>query len=265
MKRAFVLTLAVSVILSCSAHAGVILKSAANIHGTQQITAKTTLYLARDRMRMESEDSMGGKQVVIFRKDKRLFWVIDPVKGTYTEITKAQLEQMKKQMEEYKRQMEAAMKNMPPEQKAMMKKMMKEQMPSSAPKDLPISYRKVGSGKIGKWYCTKFQGVLNGAKVEDVWVAPFNKLGISLSDLEILNQMGSFFDELYQGSGNSIVGDTKKWEDTFKGFPVKTVSYDNGRVVYEDSLKEVKKTSLPQTLFELPGGLKKEALIPTGR
>lgn len=250
--------------VASSAYAGVILKSESKIYGSQRINAQTTLYLERDRMRMETTDDTGEKEVVIFRKDKQLFWVIDPKKGTYTEITKAQLRQMKRQMDEYKREMEAAMKNMPPEQRAMVEQMMKEQMPT-VPDEPQIDYRKVGSGKVGRWSCTRYQGFSKGRKVEEVWVAPFSKLGIRASDFEILEEMGGFFDEFSQGSSNSLVGDTKKWMYTFNGFPVKTVSYEKGRVVYEDRVVDLRRSSLSQTLFELPRGLKKETLMPTDR
>jgi hypothetical protein len=262
MLRRTLIPMVAILLVASSAYAGVILKSESKIYGSQRINAKTTLYLERDRMRMETTDDTGEKEVVIFRKDKQLFWVIDPKKGTYTEITKAQLRQMKRQMDEYKKEMEAAMKNMPPEQRAMVEQMMKGQMPSAQPQEPEINYRRGGSGKVGLWYCTKYQGFSKGSKVEEVWVTPFDKLGITPSDLKILNQMGNFFDEFYLGSGNSIVGDTEKWKNTFKGFPVKTTSYKHGNVVYEDHLEEVKKTRLSQTLFELARGLRKNTLIP---
>jgi hypothetical protein len=264
MKKAIVATILGVLTLTAAAYAGVALKSQSKILAPYPTNSNTTLYLDNGKLRVESTSSQGEKEIMIFRKDKGLFWVIDPQKGTYTEITREQLRQMRHQMDEYKRQMEAAMKNMPPEQRAMMEQMMKSQMPAE-PQTPKISYRKMGSGRVGRWYCTEYQGFSNGAKVEEVWVTPFSTLGISPSDLDVLKEMGDFFNEFYKGSGNSLVGDTKKWEKVFKGFPVKTKAYENGKVVYEDTVVEVKRTSLPITLFEVPKGLKQETLIPRGR
>ncbi len=262
--KATMITLLLFATLSTCSYAGVVLKSESKISGYTQMNTKTTLYLDRGKLRIETYDSNGDEEITIFRKDKGLFWVIEPKKGTYTEITRAQLRQMRHQMDEYKKQMEAAMKNMPPEQRAMMEQMMRSQMPQE-PVVPKISYKKAGSGRVGRWYCTKYEGYSNGAKVEEVWTAPFSTLGISASDLQVLKEMGDFFNEFYKGSGNSLVGDTEKWEKIFKGFPVKTIAYNKGKITYQDTIVEVKRARLPITLFEVPRGLKKEALMPRGR
>ena len=264
MFKRVAVTMAALWLAASSAWAGVVMKSESMIRGVRPEEVKTTLYLERNKMRMDTTDSRGKTETIIFRQDKQLFWVIDPAKGTYTEVTRAQLRQMKHQMDEYKRQMEEAMKNMPPQQRSMMEKMMKEQMPA-APKEPHVTYRKVGSSKVGRWYCTRYQGFSGGMKVEELCVASFGDVGITPADLKVLEEMGSFFDELTNGGGKSIVKDTKKWKETFKGFPVKSVSYENGRKVYEDRVVESRRTSLPQTLFELPRGLKRESMMPGAR
>ena len=264
-KRITILAFLVAAIVSASAQAGIILKSQSEVHGPEAMTTRTTLYLDKGKMRMEINDSTGEKEIVIFRRDKQVFWAIDPHKGTYTEITKAQLKQMKRQMDDYRRQMEEAMKNMPPEQRAMMEQMMKDQMAAAPPPEPEIEYRRAGGGMVGRWFCTRYEGLSNAIKVEEVWVAPFSKLGISSLDLEVLKEMSSFFEEISPNSGSSLMKDTERWETVFKGFPVKTVSYERGKVVYEDQLVDVQRRSLPQTLFEVPLGMKRETLMPTMR
>ncbi len=263
LRRTVFAAVVAIVVLASTAYAGMIIKSTSKVYGPHQLSAETTLYLGAGKLRMDTTDSSGRKQIVIFRKDKQLFWVINPAKGTYAEITKAQLHQMKQRMEEMKRQMKEAMKNMPPEQRAMMEKMMKERMPSmNQEKAPPVVYRKVGRDRVGAWQCTKYEGVVHGTKTEDVWVTPFSVVKVTPSDLETLKEMGDFFSELSSGTSSSALEDVGKWEKTFKGFPVKNVSYEKGKRVYEDQIEEVKRSTLSQKVFELPQGLRKETLMP---
>ena len=58
--------------------------------------------------------------------------MLDKAKNKYQEIDEQTMDQMAHQMSGAMAQMDAAMKNMPPEQRAMMEKMMKGKMPQAA-------------------------------------------------------------------------------------------------------------------------------------
>ena len=74
------------------------------------------------------------------------------------------MKQLAQQMSGMMAQMQAAMKNMTPEQRAMMEKMMKGKMPQAAAAAPKTVYTAKGSGSVNGFSCTKYEGDLSGEK-----------------------------------------------------------------------------------------------------
>jgi hypothetical protein len=94
-RKAFycaLLTLAVFV-SSLAAGTGVVIVTTQTTAAKPEAKTISKTYLESDRMRMEAQ-AMGGTQIVIYRQDKGLFWIIDPKAKTYMEITKQDFQLM---------------------------------------------------------------------------------------------------------------------------------------------------------------------------
>ncbi|MGH7455880.1 MAG: hypothetical protein ACRENG_31275 [bacterium] len=124
-RKVFFGALFVLAILASSLAAGTGVVIVATHTTTAQPDAKMTnkTYVDSDRMRMEAQ-AMGGTQIVIFRQDKSLFWIIDEKSKTYMEFTKQDFQQMKAKMNEAKTAMDEQTKHLTPEQKQMLQKVM---------------------------------------------------------------------------------------------------------------------------------------------
>jgi hypothetical protein len=242
-------------------YAGVIMTMVDNHSQHPGDQSTNRIYLDKDRVRMEITGSSDNR-VALYRQDKNLFWILDLKEKTYLEFTKADVERMGQQMDGAMKQMEEAMKDMPPEQRAMMEGMMKGKMPASESK---VTFKKVASGQqVGQWTCAQYQGDRNGKKVQDVWTTDWKSLGITESDFTVLMEMSKFWEGLskFATSHFKISGDQAA-EDQYPGVPVKTVDYEDGKAAGSSELQGVQRQDLDAAMFNLPAGFKKEA-IPTG-
>ena len=103
------------------------------MENTDLATNKTTtqvIMMDNTRLRVDADE----KTSMMFLTDggRNRMVILDKAKNTYQEIDEQTMKQMGQQVSGAMAQMEAAMKNMPPEQRAMMEKMMKGKMPQAA-------------------------------------------------------------------------------------------------------------------------------------
>jgi hypothetical protein len=220
------------------------------------------IYVDSDRMRMEAQ-ALGGNQVVIFRQDKGLFWVIDQKAATYMEITKQDLQQMKAKMKETNAMMEERMKNLPPEQKQMMEKMMQgRDMPMGQSAGVKTIYKKAGiSEKVNQWVCAKYEGYRENKKIKEVWTTDWKSLGLTPENFKVMKDLSEFFEEFAKDMASSFdqVG-SEEWEKQqgYSGIPVKTLAFTDGHLRASTEVTEVKQESLDPKLFDLPEKLTKK-------
>jgi hypothetical protein len=218
-------------------------------------TSQNKTYLEKDRVRMEMKGA-ATHQIFIFRQDKELFWFIDNKTSTYSEINKQDLDKMKSALE----QMEEQMKNIPPEKREMVEKMMRGKMPSQPPKP---QYKKVGSGeKVNQWICDKFEGYRDNKKGEDIWTTDPKNLGLTPDDFNVLQEIGKFFEGFGKMASSFYKVGSPDWEkdNGYSGIPIKTITYSGDQVAETMELKEIQHQDISPTLFDLPGGLKKEKI-----
>lgn len=221
-------------------------------------------FVDSDRLRVETQ-SLGANQIVIFRQDKGLFWVISAKDKTYMEITKQDLQAMKAKMSEAKSMMDEKMKDMPPAQREMMEKMMKGRMPMSmGAATIKTTYKKVAAGaKVNQWVCAKYEGYREDKKVKEVWTTDWKSLGLTAETFNLMKNLGEFFEDFAKemAADYDRVG-SEEWEKAqgYAGIPVKTLSYFDGQLRSTTEVTEVKQGELAATLFELPAGLTKKEL-----
>jgi hypothetical protein len=250
---------------SLAAGTGVVIVTTHATAGRPEDKMTNKTYVDSDRMRMEAQ-AMGGTQIVIFRQDKGLFWIIDQKSKTYMEMTKQDFQQMKAKMNEAKAMMDAQMKNMPPEQRQMMEKMMQGRgMPAAQPAGtIKTAYKKTAAGeKVNQWVCAKYEGYREDKKVKEVWTTDWKSLGLTAESFKVMKDLSEFFEDFAKDMASSFdkIG-SEEWEKEqgYAGIPVKTLSYTDGKLRSATEVTEVKQESLPAALFNLPAGLTKKEM-----
>jgi hypothetical protein len=236
--------------------AGMLMVSLQESYGQFKDRLISKAYVEKNHMRVETT----GKNldnIVIYRKDKGVFWFIDNKEKTFMEITKKDMQKMKTKMDEAMRMMEEQMKNMPPEQRKMMENMMKGRMPVQ-PK---TTYKKIASNlKVNQWVCDKYEGYLNGKKTKEIWTTDSRKLGLSQEYLAVMGGLSEFFGEVTKDHESFYKTGSKEWEKEqgYSGIPIKTITYSAGKIKDKTELKEIRRQDFASSLFDLPKGLMKK-------
>jgi len=259
-RLAFVAT---AVLATAPMFAGVKILSENTDLATKKVTTDTIL-LDANRLRLESDD---GKSVMFLTDGGRNRMVmLDKTRNTYQEIDEQTMNQMAQQMSGAMAQMQAQMKNMTPEQRAMMEKMMKGKMPQAAAAAPKTVYTAKGSGSVNGFSCTKYEGVLSGEKEAEVCAALPAQLKLTPGDLQIFEKMKQFSASLTSALASSPVRmnvpTTSGFESGYEGFPIQRVDFDKGQATKRSELKSITRVNFTDADFSLGDAKKVELPIP---
>jgi hypothetical protein len=227
--------------------------------GTTAVTSQVQIEGAR--MRTQSPGPTGSLQTVIFDGTKQVLWIVNPDKKTYSELTKADLDRLGGEMSSAMARMQEQMKNMPPEQRAMVEKMMQGRgmagmgAPPAAQKTV---YRPAGTDTVGKWTCSKYDGYQDGRKTSEVCAVPPETLGFAASDFEVSRQLGEFLGKLMPQNSGRVFSVGSADEQGFSGVPVRQV-FSTAQPPTTVELTGVSRQNFPAATFEVPAGFTKEA------
>jgi hypothetical protein len=220
------------------------------------------IQIAKDRIRAETTGAAGEKQAMVFDGAKQVMWMINYDKKTYSEMTKADVDRLGGQMSDAMTKMQQQMANLPPEQRARIEAMMagRGMAPGAAPK---TEYKKVGTDKVGKWTCDKYEGSRNGQKTAELCTVDPPALGFTAADLEVAHQLQAFFEKVMPpGADNMFRIGTGQGQE-FSGVPVRRVSF--GATPTTSEVTAVSRQSFPDATFAVPDGFQKEASPFAGR
>jgi hypothetical protein len=226
----------------------------------------TQIQIEKTRMRTELDGQNGRKQTMIFDGDAQVMRTIDDANKTYTEMTKADVERMSAQMSGAMAQMQEQMKNMPPEARKRMEAMMQGRGASAAGATAPTEYKKVGTDKVGKWSCDKYEGIRNGEKVSELCTVSPTTLGFAMPDFEVTKQMAEFFSKMAPQGADQMFRVGTPAANGFSGLPVRTVIFRNGAPSITSEITDVSRQNFPDSLFAVPAGYtKREMMAGRGR
>ena len=252
--------------------AGVLMVSTQEFFQGSQQSATTKLRVESDRIRIEM-DGDGRSDVMIFRGDRQVMWMIDHKAKVYREMTKADIGRLGNRASEIRAMMQEQLKNMPPERRQMGEKMMKSKMSGmgGAPQPAKTEYTKVASGQeVNQWTCDKYEGIREGQKRREVWTAAPGQLGLDMSDFKVMQQMGEFFKGFSQFGNEApfrVGSEAAQQEKDYTGVPVRQIFYQGGRPISKTEIKEVRREDFDASLFEIPEGYKKQKMMdmPAGK
>jgi hypothetical protein len=251
-----------AVLATAPLFAGVKIVSETTDLATKKVTTDTIL-LDANRMRLESDD--GRAFMFLTDGGRNRIVMLDKARNTYQEIDQQTMDQMAQQMSGAMAQMDAAMKNMTPEQRAMMEKMMKGKMPQAAAAPPKRVYTAKGSGSVNGFSCTKYEGDKGGQKEAEVCASVSAQLKLTTADLQIFEKMREFSAGLLSSLANSPVKvnvPTGSLESGYEGFPIQRVDFENGQATKRSELKSITRTNFADADFSLGDAKKVEMPIP---
>jgi hypothetical protein len=261
MKKT-VFALALFVLVCPMAWPGVVIEMETKDPGSTDEAPVDTIYAQGEMLRMDPHADRDGSMSVIFRDET--LWVVSHDEKTCQTIDKQGMEELSQQIGGMMKQMEAELAKLPPEQRAMVEEMMKDQMPGGMPgKGAEAPPRRIDVGaveQVGDYSCTLRTLYSGDEKIWEVCAAEEGLPAAASEALEAFGAMARFAEQLresmQQGPFTEMV-DTPFYDmDEIGGFPVRTRMFANGRVTDESILKSMVGKNLDESVFAIPKGYK---------
>jgi hypothetical protein len=256
------LFLCTALLCAATASAGVRIESVTRDIKTQVADGSAQVLLVQDGKIQMNNAKKGGRVIL----SNAIFYVIDDTKKTYIEMDKATMKRTAEQAGAAIRQLQEQMKNMPPEQRAQMEKMLGDKMPGmmSGKKD---TYEARDTGKSDNAEgrkCQLWNLLKNGAVHEELCVVPF----ATLPGKEDFQKTFKELAESFEGMARDFpgAGDSFKARLAVNGYPVRVRSFDGEGKLRgtETVLTRWVEESLPAATFEVPAGYQKKELPHMG-
>lgn len=236
-----------------SALAGVVMNMVTS-DGSGQQTDSSKIFAQSEMIRI---DSIGGENMsMIFRGEE--FLVLSHADKTYFVMDQAMLEQLSSQMNEAMKLMEAQLAQVPPEQRAMVEKMMQGQMQNMMPMEPPPLPR-VETGGASSWLnysCTQYTVYSGSDKTQEICAASADQIEGSDEVIGAFQNMAAFITKMSESMPGPMASGMAQsptgMMDQIDGFPVHTLHYENGRLVREVSLDSITPQSLDESMFSAP-------------
>lgn len=213
-------------------------------------------------------DETGG---MIYRGDSGEMIALDHADRSYYVLDEESMQRMGEQLSGAMKQMQEALEAMPPEQRAMAEKMMKQHMPQemSEPRRPPASLYATGrEDTVNGFDCDYYEVRRDERKVRELCVTPWAEIPGGRGVAESLLGMAGFFEHMAstisEETGIAVMGDQQEilgHLEELDGYPVLTREFDEGGGVTSESVLESAVTeNLQPSLFEPPSGYREMSL-----
>ena len=220
--------------------------------GTKAPKARTVEFRIQDgRGKITSAEA----QPIYYDHAKRTAYLVDKQKGTSIPMDEEGAKEMSSRLAEAQRKVEEQMKTMPPEQRAMVEKMLKEQGGGLPPpgKRTPLTFAKSGNGKVGAWPCDTYSATADGRTVEVCTAEPAT-LGIAAEDQAVFE---GFLDLSQKMAGEpSAVGAGGASDRGFPGLPLERSESREGKVTDRFTIQSITQEKMSAADLTVPAGLK---------
>ena len=267
VKKSFLLT-AMVLAFSGQLLAGSILEmSGRNQDGP--VLLMNRMYAQAGKFRMDHMDGKGGILTSMIFLNNEMF-IVNHQDKKFNRIDEATLAEFTAQMKkasEAMKQLEQQMANMPPQQRAMMEKMMKGRMPGMPGKSgMPtVRVEATGQGRWESYSCKNYTIYFGDERREEICAAPPEEVIGADEVLKAMQNMTEFQKKMTEAMPRIPIGGALNEQiealSQIDGFPVHRQEYRKDVKLNEIFLSSAKQESLSDNLFSPPQGYKEEKMM----
>lgn len=209
-----------------------------------------------------------GETSMVFNAEDEVLYIVRHGDRSYVEINKEFARALGEKMAAAQEMMQAQLEKMPPQQRAMMEKMMKSgampfPKPGETKKRDPLDARATGeSDTVDGTPCSIFALSRGGTSRGDVCVASWSAAGVSAADIEVVKKLGSFQARMTESFAGTVPGAEQPFEllERVDGFPLRTRREQDGKVTSETFFEDIQQVEVPAKVFEIPAGYSKKEI-----
>lgn len=227
-----------------------------------------------NRMRMDTQ-SMEGElaSTVIFLGETDEMYMIDHDEKEYIVMDREQVEALGQQLSQAMQQMQEALAQVPPEQRAMMERMMKDRMGSGdyEPPSPPVVTDLGESGSVNGIACRWKQVTRDDVLEEKACVAEQGEIAGGAEMVAIAHEMRDFTEGLRRMAesassmpmlGGGTMGELgASMAADLDGFPLISEHYDGeGKLMKRSTFESADEVAVPDAEFTPPSGYERQTL-----
>jgi hypothetical protein len=247
--------------LGLSAQAGTIYETTTRHLGGGQ-EELTKLLVQDGKLRVEHSGT-GSENVMIYKDDA--LHVLNPKDKSFVRMDRASIKQFADQVNPALKQMEEQLKNMTPEQRAMVEKMMGTQLPQGqAPATEVIKTSR--KDKIAGLSCTYSEVRRAGVLEQELCLAPPSSLVGGQEMFDVAKKMSALMEEMLASLQSPMLrkslGEQVEPYAKLDGFPVFSRFYQGGKPASETTLKSMRSENIAASQFDVPADYKRKEMIP---
>jgi hypothetical protein len=254
---AFSLAVGATSLFGGVAHAGITMVV---LRGAPATATQSTLYLDGDRIRVEGSGKPSHETNVIVDAGAKKMIMINVSEKSYMELTESDMKKMRTQVDAMRAQAAERMKNLPPEQRKQMEKMMAG-MGAPDGKLPKVTFQSMGQTKtVNGFSCEMYRILRDGVAKEEDCVSPWSAKVLQKGDFEGFRK---FAEEMAKEMGGAGGGQRDMFEqfDKFPGLPITRHMLDGGE---DEEIKSIKRGSIPASQFAVPAGYTKKEMPTMG-
>jgi hypothetical protein len=251
-----------TLLLATTASAGVRIETTTRDIKTKVADGAAQVVMVQDgKVRMNSPKDANG----MILKNSMLY-VIDDKAKTYMQMDKSTMKKTADAAGGAMKEMQEQLKNMPPDQRAQMEKMMGGNVPGmmTGKKDT-YEATDTGKGDTAEGRKCRVWNVLKNGKVsEELCVVPFSTLPGKEDFEKTFKELADAFEGMTNGLPGA--GDSIKARKAINGYPVRVRYFDEAGKprAMETVLTKWVDEAIPAATFEVPAGYKKKDLPKMG-
>jgi hypothetical protein len=240
------------------AHAGTKLETVnRDLSGGRTTTINT--WAQGGMMRVETQPT---ESMMIFKDDT--IYAISHKDKTYVAMDRATMKRMAEQINPHLKMLQEQMKNMSPEQRAQMEKMLGRSLPGTEESKQEIK-RTSRNDKISGYSCTFVEVRENGVLTDEMCIAAGSALKGSADLLAAAKKMTAVMEDMMASMDAPWLKQmAQKQMQNFEalgGIPVLSRHFVDGKPQSETTVNNISNETLAAALFEIPAGYTKKDMM----
>ena len=213
-------------------------------------------------MRVETKPR---ESTMVFKDDT--IYVINHQDKSYMALDRASMKRMAEQINPMLKVLQERMKDMSPEQRAQMEKMMGGRLPAGMgePEKKQELKQTSRTGKVGAYSCSYVEVHEDGVLTDELCVSPGKALKGSDELLLAAKKMGTLMHDMMSSMDAPWLKQmAEKQMQNFEalgGIPVLSRHFEDGKPHNETTLTAIRSEALAASLFEIPAGYSKKDML----
>lgn len=233
-------------------------------------TVVQTIAVQDGKLRIDSRGIAGAPPTTMIFAEETLT-IVDDAAQSYYRITAADLEQLGSAMSQASamlEQMRSQLESLPPEQREMMERMMRDRMPDLGAATEPAAAVRLeprGRDTVAGYECTQYEVYVGDALTQALCAADYERVPGADEIEDMLERMQRFFAGFRDAMPAGVAGMRGNPFDAMSrigGIPVRSRIYVNGNVQQELVLSSAESRDIEPSRFDVPAGYTEQNLMP---